>query len=34
MDPLTWRSEFTIYNVTNTDYGDYECARIRPLSFR
>jgi hypothetical protein len=26
MDPLTWRSEFTIFNVTNTDYGDYECV--------
>ena len=26
MDPLTWRSEFTIFNMTNTDYGDYECV--------
>ena len=25
MDPFTWRSEFTIYNITNSDYGDYEC---------
>lgn len=25
MDPFTWRSEFTIYNMTNSDYGDYEC---------
>lgn len=25
MDPFTWRSEFTIFNITNSDYGDYEC---------
>lgn len=26
MDPLTWHSEFLIYNVTNNDYGGYECV--------
>ena len=26
LDPLTYRSEFFIYNVTHKDYGSYECV--------
>ncbi len=25
IDPLTWRSEFTVKNVSTNDYGGYEC---------
>ncbi|XP_059086903.1 synaptogenesis protein syg-2-like [Tigriopus californicus] len=26
IDPLTWRSELFIFNVSNNDYGAYECV--------
>lgn len=26
LDPLTWRSELVIYNVSSSDYGLYECV--------